>query len=80
MPSFAASLSAEQIATVVSFERVRFGGGDPATVLADCGLVAAPRGRNNCHDRRRGRPRRNIRNDGRDSRHNGSLTSPLKRA
>lgn len=42
MPSFAASLSAEQIATVVSFERVRFGGGDPATVLADCGLVAAP--------------------------------------
>ncbi|CAN5784578.1 hypothetical protein BH18ACT6_BH18ACT6_17570 [soil metagenome] len=41
MPSFAASLSAEQIASVVAFERVRFGAVDPATVLADCGLVEA---------------------------------------
>lgn len=39
MPSFAASLSAEQIASVVAFERVRFGAVDPTTVLADCGLV-----------------------------------------
>lgn len=42
MPSFAATLSAEQIASVVAFERVRFGGADPTTVLADCGLVEAP--------------------------------------
>lgn len=41
MPGFASSLSAEQIAAVAAFERVRLGGGDPATVLADCGLVAA---------------------------------------
>ena len=41
MPSFAASLSAEQIASVVAFERVRFGAVDPATVSADCGLVEA---------------------------------------
>jgi hypothetical protein len=41
MPGFAGILSAEQIASVAAFERVRFGAGDPATVLADCGLVAA---------------------------------------
>ncbi|HJU80442.1 MAG TPA: c-type cytochrome [Acidimicrobiia bacterium] len=41
MPGFAGSLSAEQIAAVAAFERVRLGAGDPATVLADCGLVAA---------------------------------------
>ena len=41
MPAFASSLSAEQIAAVAAFERVRLGAGDPATVLADCGLVAA---------------------------------------
>jgi len=41
MPSFAASLSVEQIASVVAFERVRFGAVDPATVSADCGLVEA---------------------------------------
>ncbi len=41
MPGFASSLSAEQIAAVAAFERVRLGAGDPATVLADCGLVAA---------------------------------------
>lgn len=39
MPSFSGSLTAEQIAAVVSFERVRFGGGDADSVLADCGLV-----------------------------------------
>ncbi|HEY5889070.1 MAG TPA: c-type cytochrome [Acidimicrobiia bacterium] len=42
MPGFSASLSAEQIAAVTSFERVRFGGGDPEAVLTDCGLVEAP--------------------------------------
>lgn len=39
MPGFAGSLSAEQIASVVSFERVRFGGAEPEQVLVDCGLV-----------------------------------------
>ncbi len=39
MPGFASSLSDEQIAAVVAFERVRFGGGDPETVLVDCGLA-----------------------------------------
>lgn len=34
------SLSEEQLAAVVAFERVSFGGADPAEVLADCGLVA----------------------------------------
>jgi len=40
MPSHASSLTEEQIASVAAFERVRFGGGDPETVLVDCGLVA----------------------------------------
>ena len=40
MPSFAASLQPEQIAAVVAFERVRFGGAPAEEVLADCGLVA----------------------------------------
>ncbi len=44
MPGFASSLSAEQIAAVAAFERIRLGAGDPATVLADCGLVAAEGG------------------------------------
>lgn len=39
MPGFAGSLSDEQIAAVAAFERARFGGGDPDTVLSDCGLV-----------------------------------------
>lgn len=39
MPAFTSSLSAEQIAAVVAYERVRFGGGDETAVLADCGLV-----------------------------------------
>jgi hypothetical protein len=43
MPTFGTSLSAEQIAAVASFERVRFGGADPAETLADCGL-AEPEG------------------------------------
>jgi hypothetical protein len=43
MPTFGSSLSAEQIASVAAFERVRFGGADPAETLADCGL-AEPEG------------------------------------
>lgn len=39
MPAFAANLSEEQLAAVSAFERVRFGGEDPDTALADCGLV-----------------------------------------
>lgn len=39
MPAFGNSLSAEQIAAVSAFERVRFGGGDAETALVDCGLV-----------------------------------------
>lgn len=39
MPFFSASLSPEQIAAVSAFERVRFGGADPETVLVDCGLA-----------------------------------------
>ena len=39
MPAFGGTLSPEQIAAVSAFERVRFGGGDPDTVLADCGLA-----------------------------------------
>ncbi len=38
MPAFS-SLSAEQLASVVAFERVRFGGADPEQTLTDCGLV-----------------------------------------
>jgi hypothetical protein len=41
MPSFGSSLSEEQLASVVAFERVRFGGADPAQVLTDCGLAPA---------------------------------------
>ena len=36
------SLTAEQLAAVAAFERVRFGRGDAETVLADCGLAEAP--------------------------------------
>jgi hypothetical protein len=43
MPAFGASLSAEQIAAVAAFERVRFGGADPEETLTDCGL-AEPEG------------------------------------
>jgi mono/diheme cytochrome c family protein len=39
MPAFGSSLSAEQLAAVAAFERVRFGGADPAETLVDCGLA-----------------------------------------
>ncbi len=39
MPSFSGTLSAEQIAAVSVFERVRFGGQDRDEALIDCGLV-----------------------------------------
>lgn len=39
MPGFGASLTPEQLASVVAYERITFGGGDPDTVLVDCGLV-----------------------------------------
>ncbi|MFP3915660.1 MAG: c-type cytochrome, partial [Actinomycetota bacterium] len=39
MPSFGGSLSEEQLASVVAFERVRHAGANPEEVLADCGLV-----------------------------------------
>lgn len=38
MPGFASNLTEEQLAAVVAFERVRFGGGDEAEILSDCGL------------------------------------------
>jgi mono/diheme cytochrome c family protein len=41
MPAFGSSLTEEQVASVVAFERVRFGGGDTETVLTDCGLAEA---------------------------------------
>src|SRR5690606_11171005 len=43
MPGFA-TLTEEQLASVVAFERVRFGGADPAETFVDCGLVEAPEG------------------------------------
>lgn len=39
MPAFAGNLTDEQLAAVVAFERVRFGGADTDAALADCGLV-----------------------------------------
>jgi hypothetical protein len=39
MPGFGASLTPEQLASVVAFERIRFGGGNEDAVLQDCGLV-----------------------------------------
>lgn len=44
MPAFAGSLSEEQLAAVVAFERVRFGGADEEETLIDCGLVESPDG------------------------------------
>ena len=41
MPSFGGTLTEEQLASVVAFERVRFGGADPAETLTDCGLAPA---------------------------------------
>ena len=39
MPGFGSSLSEEQLAAVVAFERVRFGGADEAEVGIDCGIT-----------------------------------------
>ncbi len=39
MPTFGAQLNPEQIAAVVAFERVRFGGASPEETLESCGLV-----------------------------------------
>jgi len=40
MPGWEGTLSAEEIAQVAAFERVRYGGGDEETVIADCGVEA----------------------------------------
>ena len=39
MPGFASTNTAEEIAAVVAFERIRFGGADPDETLVECGLV-----------------------------------------
>lgn len=39
MPPFGGSLTEEELASVVAFERVRFGGADQDATLSDCGLV-----------------------------------------
>ncbi|MDE0132115.1 MAG: c-type cytochrome [bacterium] len=39
MPGFATSNTAEEIAAVVAFERIRYGGADPDQTLIECGLV-----------------------------------------
>lgn len=44
MPSFVTSLSDQQLAAVVAFERVRFSGGNRDEVLVDCGLADDPEG------------------------------------
>ncbi len=44
MPGFSGSLTDEQIAAVVAFERVRFGGAEADASLADCGLVEPDEG------------------------------------
>jgi hypothetical protein len=41
MPPFGSTLTEEQLAAVVAFERARFGGADPAETLTDCGLAPA---------------------------------------
>jgi len=41
MPAHAEALEPDEIAAVVAFERVRYGGGESASVLADCGLAPA---------------------------------------
>ncbi|MEX2424358.1 MAG: cytochrome c, partial [Acidimicrobiia bacterium] len=43
MPPFG-SLTEEQLASVVAFERIRFGGANPDETFVDCGLVDAPDG------------------------------------
>ncbi len=44
MPGFATSNTAEEIASVVAFERIRFGGADPDQTLVECGLIQAEGG------------------------------------
>ncbi|MDE0235550.1 MAG: c-type cytochrome, partial [bacterium] len=39
MPGFATSNTADEIAAVVAFERIRYGGADPDQTLIECGLV-----------------------------------------
>ena len=39
MPGFATSNTAEEIAAVVAFERIRYGGADPDETLIECGLI-----------------------------------------
>ena len=39
MPGFATSNTVEEIAAVVAFERIRFGGADPDQTLIECGLI-----------------------------------------
>ena len=41
MPPLGGALTDDEIAAVAAFERVRYGGGDPESVLADCGLIAS---------------------------------------
>lgn len=40
MPGWGEKLSAEEIAQVAAFERVRYGGGNQDAVMADCGVGA----------------------------------------
>ncbi len=40
MSAFGTSNTAEEIASVVAFERIRFGGADPDETLQECGLIA----------------------------------------
>lgn len=44
MPTFGGTLTPEQIASVATFERVRFGGEDPDQALVDCGLAESTDG------------------------------------
>ncbi len=44
MPGFATSNTAEEIASVVAFERIRFGGADPDRTFIECGLIQAEGG------------------------------------
>jgi hypothetical protein len=41
MPTFGTALTEEQLASVVTYERVRFGGADLDQTLSDCGLANA---------------------------------------
>jgi mono/diheme cytochrome c family protein len=44
MPGFGGTLTDEQLAAVVAFERVRFGGQNPDEALVDCGLAEPAEG------------------------------------